>query len=126
MKAIINTYKKILNSQLCEILMQAAMGVSAVCGEKYSISYMADALSKLPNGLTGNPKEPYYIAIHEMGTEYGCKEECVKNCKMLGYPLVIAKIDTNKSATLYNMTIIFTRGWMTEDDDYMEQEFNSL
>jgi hypothetical protein len=44
---------------------------------------------------------------------------------MIGYPLVIAKIEKNK-AKGYNMTIIFTRGWMTENDDYMEQEFNSL
>jgi hypothetical protein len=125
MKAIINTYQDILYSQLCEILMQAAMGVSAVCREKYSISFMADALSNLPHSLMDKLKEPYYIAIHEMGTEYGCKEECVKNCKMLGYPLVIAKIEESKTKD-YSMTIMFTRGWMTENDDYMEQEFDSL
>jgi len=121
------TYKKIHYSQLSEILMQVVMGVSAVrCDNyKYPISYMVDALSDIPHDLCHKLKKPYYIAIHDMGTEYGCKEECVKNCKMLGYPLVIAKIE-GVTTLFYNMTIMFTRGWMTENDDYMEQEFNSL
>ena len=117
-----NTYRKVHPNQICEILMQAAMGVSAVCGYKYTISDLVYSL----NGLASNArKEPYYIAIREMGTESGRKEECIQRCKCLGYPLVIAKIERDEVCD-YNMTITFTSGWMDKDNNYMEQEFNSL
>ena len=39
--------------------------------------------------------------------------------------LIIAKIETDRVCD-YNMTIMFTHGWMDRDNNYMEQEFNSL
>ncbi len=121
------TYKhnQIHFSQISEILMQAALGVSAVCGFKYVTSDMICSLSDLNDKSWVGHKEPYYIAIREQGTESGCKEHCIERCKMLGYPLVIAKIEADKVCD-YNMTIMFTHGLMDRDNDYMEQEFNSL
>lgn len=116
------TYKQIHFSQISEILMQAALGVSAVCGYRYTTSDMVYSLNELAHKAR---KEPYYIAIREQGTESGSKTECLDRCKGLGYPLVIAKIEKDKVCD-YNMTITFTHGWMDRDNNYMEQEFNSL
>lgn len=122
------TYKQIHFSQISEILMQAAMGVSAVCGYKYVTSDMVYALAELSKKIySGNGwmDTPYYIAIREQGTESGDKEHCIERCEGLGYPLVIAKIESDKTMDC-NMTIMFTHGWMGRDNNYMEQEFNSL
>ena len=118
-------YYQVHLSQISEILMQAALGVSAVCGYKFVISDMAYALSDLSNKTLGGLKEPYYVAIRDMGTEHGFKEHCIERCKILGYPLVIAKIEEDKMRD-YNMTITFTHAWMDGDNNNMEQEFNSL
>jgi hypothetical protein len=103
--------------------MQAALGVSAVCGYKYVTSDMVYSLNHLNENITY--KEPFFIAIREQGTESGNKEYCLDRCKALGYPLVIAKIDKDRTFD-YNMTIMFTHGRMDRDNNYMEQEFNSL
>lgn len=116
------TYKQIHCTQICEILMQAAMGVSAVCDCKYIISDSVNSLSELADKIS---KGTYYVAIREQGTESGYKEECISACKSLGYPLIIAKIEKDE-VRYYNMTIMFTHGWFDRDGDYMEQEFNSL
>jgi len=120
------TYNQIHFSQISEILMQAAMGVSAVCGFRYTTSDMVYSLNDFASKThSSQMKEPYYIAIREQGTESGNKEHCLDRCKGLGYPLVIAKIEADKVCD-YNMTIMFTHGWMDRDNNYMEQEFNSL
>ena len=119
------TYNQINFSQISEILMQTALGVSAVCGYRVVTSDMIHSLSDLLNKSWTGLKEPYYIAIREMGTESGFKEHCIDRCKHLGYPLIIAKIETDKVCD-YNMTITFTHGKMDRDDNYMEQKFNSL
>lgn len=116
------TYNQIHCSQISEILMQAAMGVSAVCGYRYATSDMVYSLNELAHKAR---KEPYYIAIREQGTESGYKEECIERCKGLGYPIIIAKIENDKVCD-YNMTIMFTHGWMDRDNNYMKQEFDSL
>lgn len=118
------TYNQIHFSQISEILMQAALGVSAVCGYRYVTSDMVYSLNHLNENMHSY-KEPFFIAIREHGTESGNKEHCIERCKGLGYPLVIAKIEKDKVCD-YNMTIMFTHGWMDRDDNYMEQEFNSL
>ena len=118
------TYNQIHFSQITEILMQAAIGASAVFGYKYITSDMIHSLSDL-NEKMYEWKEPYYIAIREQGTESGNKEHCLDRCKALGYPIIIARIDKNKTFD-YDMTIMFTHGWMDRDNNYMEQEFNSL
>lgn len=120
------TYNYIHFSQISEILMQAALGVSAVCGYKYVTSDMVYSLKDFADKMhSSQMNEPYYIAIREQGTESGFKEHCIERCKGLGYPLVIAKIEADKVFD-YNMTIMFTHGWMDRDNNYMEQEFNSL
>lgn len=119
------TYNQIHFSQISEVLMQAVLGVSAVCGHKYVTSDMIYSLADLRGRMRENKGIPFYIAIREQGTESGFKEHCVDRCKGLGYPLVIAKIEKDKTCD-YNMTITFTHGWMDKDNDYMEQEFNSL
>ena len=120
------TYNKIHFSQISEILMQAALGVSAVCGYKYVTSDMVYSLNELSSKMhIWSSNIPFYIAIREQGTESGYKEECIERCKGLGCPLIIAKIEKDKVCD-YNMTIMFTHGWMDRDNDYMEQEFNSL
>lgn len=120
------TYKQIHISQISEILMQAAMGVSAVCGYKFTIPDMVYSLHGLAKRMYSQQmNEPYYIAIREMGTESGSKAQCLESCKCLGYPLVIAKIEEDKVCD-YNMTITFTHGWMDGFNSYMEQEFNSI
>ena len=119
------TYNQIHFSQISEILMQAAMGVSAVCGYKHTISDMVYSLGELSKKSLSGLAEPFYIAIRAMGTESGYKEHCIERCKGLGYPIVVAKIEADKVFD-YNMTIMFTHGWMDRDDNYMEQEFNSL
>ena len=118
------TYNQINFSQISEILMQAALGVSAVCGYRVVTSDMVHSLSDLHDKSWVGLKEPYYIAIREQGTESGSKTECLDRCKGLGYPLVIAKIE--RADFDFNMTIMFTHGWMDRDNNYMEQEFNSL
>ena len=118
------TYIQIHFSQISEILMQAALGVSAVCGFKYVTSDMVYSLNEVSKVIR-DTDVPYYIAIREQGTECGNKAHCIERCKFLGYPLVIAKIEADKVCD-YNMTIMFTHGWMDRDDNYMEQEFNSL
>ena len=98
------TYKNIDFSQITELLMQAAMGVSAVCGYRYPISEMVYSLNELKNKTD---KESYYISIRERGTEISNKKDCIELCKTLGYPLVIAKIEEKENFE-YNMTIMFT------------------
>ena len=119
------TYNQIHFSQISEILMQAAMGVSAVCGFKLTISDMVYSLDELSKKGHSGLVDPFYIAIREMGTECGYKFYCIERCKGLGYPIVIAKIESDKVCD-YNMTIMFTHNWMSGDNNSMEQEFNSL
>ena len=119
------TYNQIHFSQISEILMQAALGVSAVCGYRLVTSDMIHSLSDFHDKSWVGLKEPYYIAIREMGTESGNKEHCIDRCKGLGYPIVIAKIEEDKVFDL-TLTIMYTHGWMDRDNNYMEQEFNSL
>ena len=119
------TYNQINFSQISEILMQASLGVSAVCGYRVVTSDMIYSLSDLHNKSLTGLKEPYYIASREMGTESGFKEHCIDRCKSLGYPLIIAKIETDR-VCYYNMTIMFTHGWEDRDNNYMEQKFNLL
>lgn len=118
------TYIKIGFHQITEILMQSALGISAVTGCKYPVSDMLYALSSLRTELDTEGKA-YYIAIRELGVENGTKDYCLKRCQGLGYPLVIAKIEKDKVVD-YSMTITFTHGWADKDNNYMEQEFNSL
>ena len=119
-------YYQINFSQISEILMQAAMGASAVFGFRYITSDMVHSLSDLASNIhSSQMKEPYYIAIIEQGTESGFKEHCIERCKGLGYPIIIAKIEADNMFD-YNMTIMFTYGWIDRDNNYMEQEFNSL
>ena len=115
------TYNQIHFSQISEILMQAALGVSAVCGYKYTISDMVYSLNHLNENMH-HYKEPFFIAIREQGTESGNKEHCLDRCKGLGYPIIIAKIEKDKVCD-YNMTIMFTRN---RDYTKMEQEFDFL
>ena len=120
------TYNQIHFMQISKILMEAAMGVYAVCGYGYTASDMIYSLNDFADKMhSSQMNEPYYIAIREQGTESGFKEHCIERCKGLGYPIVIAKIEADKVCD-YNMTIMFTHGWMDRDNNYMEQEFNSL
>ena len=118
-------YYQINFSQISEILMQAAIGVSAVCGFKYTISDMVHSLDELSKKGFSGLVDPFYIAIREHGTECGYKFYCIESCKALGYPLIIAKIEKDKVRD-YNMTIMFTHNRVGGDNNYMEQEFNSL
>lgn len=120
-----NTYRKVHFNQISEILMHAALGVSAVCGHKFVTSDMVHSLSDFNRVSYEQNMKPYYIAIREMGTESGYKEHCIERCKGLGYPIIIAKIERDEVYD-YNMTITFTSGWMDKDNNHMEQEFNSL
>lgn len=115
------TYNRINFSQISEILMQAAIGVSAVSGNKWCVSDMVYSLAQLSNETRGRLEKPFYIAIQELGTESGAKEHCIKRCKGLGYLFIIAKIEENVM-TGYNMTIMFTHN-PYGDNTYMEQEF---
>lgn len=119
------TYKEIDFPQISGLLMNAATGVSVVSGCNLVVSDMIHSLSAFSDKRWGGLEEPYFIAIREMGTESGYKEHCIDRCKGLGYPIVIAKIEESKNCG-YDMTIMFTHGWMDRDNNYMEQEFNSL
>ena len=119
------TYHQITFTEISNTLMQVAVGMAAACGYKYIVSDMVHSLSDFHEKGWAGLKEPYYFAIREMGTESGYKEHCVDRCKGLGYPLVIVKIEPDKVCDL-NMTIMFTHGWMDRDNNYMEQEFNSI
>ena len=118
------TYNQLHFSQISEILMQAALGMSAVLGYKYITSDMIHSSSDL-NEKMYEWKEPYYIAIREQGTESGSKEHCLDRCKGLGYPIIIARIDKNKTFD-YDMKIMLTHYWFNGDNNHMEREFNSL
>ena len=118
------TYNQIHFNKICQILTTAAQGVSAVCGYDYVLSDMVYSLTEAGKVIR-DTYVPYYIAIREQGTECGNKARCIERCKCLGYPIIIAKIEKDKMWD-YNMTIIFTHGWMDRDDNYMEQELNSL
>lgn len=119
------TYKQIHFTKISSILTLVAQGVSCVTGYDYPISDMIYSLAGLRESMRENKGIPYYIAIREQGTECGFKEHCIDRCKVLGYPIVIAKVEKDKTFD-YNMTITFTHGWMDRDNNYMEQEFNSL
>lgn len=120
------THFKLSFCQITEILMQSALAVSAVCGQRCVSSDMVYSLYTLSiKTHLEESNEPYYIAIREQGTEGGSKEQCIERCKTLGYPLVIAKIERDKVCG-YNMTITFTHGWANKDNNYMKQEFDSL
>jgi len=118
------TYNQIHFSQISEILTQAAQGVAAVSGQKYIISDMVYTLTGMRVDIAVD-REPYYVAIREQGVEGGTKDYCLNRCQHLGYPLVIAKVEGDKVCD-YNMTIMFTHNWVGGDNNYMEQEFNSL
>lgn len=118
------TYIQIHFSEISEILMKTASGIEAVCGNRYVRTDMIYSLNTLRDYMY-QMQQPFFIAIRESGTECGTKEECISRCKGLGYPIVIAKVDKNKTWD-YDMTIMFTHGWMDKDNNYMEQEFNSL
>lgn len=118
------TYNQIHFNKICQILTTAAQGVSAVCGYDYVVSDMVYSLNEVSNVIR-DTDVPYYIAIREQGTECGNKAHCIERCKVLGYPIVIAKIEADKVFD-YNMTIMFTHGWMNGNNNYMEQEFDSL
>ena len=118
------TYNQIHFSQISEILMQAALGVSAVCGFKYVTSDMVYSLNHLNENMHSY-KEPFFITIREQGTESGNKEYCLGRCKALGYPIIIARIDKNKTFD-YDMKIMLTHYWFNGDNNHMEREFNSL
>jgi hypothetical protein len=109
---------------MSEILMQVAQGIAAVSGYKYVISDMVHTLHDLSTKLY-ELEQPYYIGIREQGVEGGTKEYCLDRCKGLGYPLVIAKIDKGTPFD-WDLTLMFTHNWMNGDNNYMEQEFNSL
>ena len=113
------TYKQIQLTKVQSILTLVAHGVSCVTGYDYPVSDMIYSLSSTEFSKS---KEPNYIAIREMGTECGNKANCIERCKMLGYPIVIAKIEKDKVCD-YNMTIMFTQN---RDYTKMEQEFNLL
>jgi len=116
------TYNDIPFHRISEMLTQAALGVAAVCDCKFTIPDMVCSLSDFSKEACHGLKEPYYIAIREMGTESGNKEHCLARCKGLGYPIIIAKIEYREVCN-YNMTIMFTQN---RDFSKMEQEFNSL
>ena len=118
------TYNQIHFNKICQILTTAAQGVSAVCGYDYVVSDMVYSLNEVSKVIR-DTDVPYYIAIRDQGTECGNKAHCIERCKGLGYPIIIARIDKNKTFD-YNMTVMFTHGWMDEDGHNIEQEFNSL
>ena len=119
------TYNRIHFNEICRILTDAAKGVGAVSGYSYVLSDMILSLTELSKKFHEGSKESFYFAIREQGTECGSKENCIERCSCLGYPLVIAKIERDACMDL-NMTIMFTHNWMSGDNKYMEQEFNSL
>ena len=120
------TYNQIHFNEVSCILTQIANGFAAATGHKFIVSDMIYSLADLSDrNFKGDMKEPFYIAVREMGTESGYKDECIERCKGLGYPLIIAKIEMDKVCD-YNMTIMFTHGWMDRDNNYMEQEFNAI
>lgn len=118
------TYNEIGFSRISEILTATANGFSNICSPLV-VSDMIHSLSDFHREIMRGLHEPYYIAIREQGTESGNKEHCLDRCKGLGYPLIIAKIEVDKVID-FNMTIMFTHGWMNGNNNYMEQEFNSL
>lgn len=119
------TYNQIHFNEVSCILTQIANGFAAATGHKFIVSDMIYSLADLSDrNLKGELKEPFYIAVREMGTESGNKAHCLERCKGLGYPLVIAKIENNKVCD-YNMTIrlsTHTDGDWTD----MEMEFDEI
>ena len=111
--------------QTSGILMRIAQGFSDAVGSRYIISDMVHTLGELYRYINSNNEQPFYIAIIDAGTEGGVKEECIERCKALGYPLVIAKI-SKASPFDWDLVIMLTHNWMNGDNNYMEQEFNSL
>lgn len=120
------TYNQIHFTKVASILTLVAQGVSCVTGFDYPVSDMIHSLEDLSGKMhSWSDKTPYYIAIREQGTESGRLENCIERCEMLGYPIVIAKIEADKVCD-YNMTIKFTQNWKCGDINQMKEEFNSL
>lgn len=118
------TYYQIQFYQIASILTLAAQGVSSVTGFKNTVSDMIYALHDLSDTMhSWSTRTPYYIAIRKQGTENGNKETCVDRCKILGYPIVIAKIEADRICG-FNMTIKFA--CHCTDINLIEKEFNSL
>ena len=118
------TYRYKCFSQICESLMQIAQGV-AVATSDLVVSDMVHSLSDFHKEFYFNQNDSaYYFAIREMGVESGLKKHCIERCKGLGYPLVIAKVE--KDHFEFTLTIMLTHNWMSGDNNYMEQEFNSI
>ena len=118
------TYKQTHLNELTSILINAAQGVSSVTGSKFPVSDMVYSVGELRK-VINNADVPFYIAIRMQGTECGNKKHCIERCSVLGYPLVIAKIESDKVCD-YNMTINFTQAWASADIDRMKVEFDSI
>lgn len=120
------TFREIDFPKISEIIMQAALGVAAVTGRRLVISDLAHSLPDFYDKVWKNNglKEPYYFAIREMGTESGALAVCLDRCKTLGYPIVIAKVESEKVCD-FKMTITFT-SHPDGNYDEMEKEFYAL
>ena len=112
-------FKEIHFMRMSEILMQAALGVSAVTESPFVVSDMVHSLSDFSDKANAHQlTEPYYFAIREMGVESGTRTWVEGSCAVLGYPIVLAKVEV---ATYdYNMSIKFT------DQEWSEDEFNNI
>lgn len=121
------TYTEQNFAALSTILMPVAQGIAVVSGYKYLNSDMVFSLAELNRFISSGriDKEPFFIALREAGVECGTKEECIDRCKGLGYPLVIAKVYKGHVFD-WDINLMFTHNWMNGDNNYMEQEFNSL
>jgi hypothetical protein len=118
------TYKQITLNRAVGILTQAALGMNAMMINNCIIYDAAITLNSLICNAI-NQNSPCYIAFREHGMEGGNKDECLERCKVLGYPLVIAKLEPDNVFD-YDLTFMFTRKWMDGDVNDMQQEFNSL
>ena len=90
------TYNQIRFSQISEILMQAALGVSAVCGFKYVTS---DMVYSLYDARTQDTKVPYYIAIESEVLKAETRNTASNAAKVLAILLLLQRLRKTRFAT---------------------------
>lgn len=117
------TFKNIPHMELISRLTMAAQGIAAISGYKYVVSDIVIELNKILPRLS--VAEPFYIAIREQGTEGGTMEECIERCQCLGYPIVIAKVESDKVCD-FNLTMTFTKWHNSANLNCLKKEFKLL
>lgn len=78
---------------IIELLNASAKEASIMFNCSLIVSDMVYALWGFSGWETSRNNEPYYVWIREQGVEDGTLEHVEERCKVLGYPIIMYKIE---------------------------------